>query len=453
MMSIELCRKRVAPRILLTDTKRWAVGVRLGMMFADMGCEVGMLCAVEGHPAHTVRSIQHRFEYDGFRPVASLRAAIESFRPDMILPTCDRGLSHLHRLHSEAHTRRDRWIAECIERSLGPAESFSIISNRYKLLELATEEGIRIPETISLRSDADLERAEELGLPLVIKADGTWGGCGVKVARTREEVRGHYAALSSRRGIGWLMKELALNRDRGNTLHDWRNTRPTLIAQSFIEGRPANCAVACWEGQILAGIAVEVIATNGDQGPASVVEVVQGREMLQAAERIARRLRLSGFFGLDFMVDRATGAAYLIEMNGRSTQPCSLPLGRGRNLPAAMFAKLSGRPEPAPQAITRLNRIAYFPKPAGTVAAAIDLPQWSYYYDIPEDEPALVELLLNQWPDRGLLGRWLDARRGIDRGTAKSRVFEARKGPQIVPPRADKKAGKSFSTGTDLAGD
>src|SRR5581483_3785307 len=144
-----------------------------------------------------------------------------------------------------------------------------VVSNRYQLLKLAAAEGIRIPQTLALRNEADLTRAEELGLPLVIKADGTWGGCGVKVARTREDVRRAYEFLRGRRGIGWLAKELALNRDRGNILHDWRNARPTLIAQSYVEGRPANCAVACWEGKVLAGIAVEVAATNGEHGPAS----------------------------------------------------------------------------------------------------------------------------------------------------------------------------------------
>jgi hypothetical protein len=423
-------------RILLTDTKRWAVGVRIGMVFAQMGCEVGMLCPPEGHPACTVRSIHHRFVYDGFAPVASLRAAIRSFRPDLVLPTCDRGLAHLHRLHDQAWGDGEDWIAACIERSLGSAESFSIVSNRYKLLRLAQEEGIRVPMTLPLASAADLLAAEDMGLPLVVKADGTWGGCGVKVARTHEELEGAYHELHGRCGVPWLMKELALNRDRGNTLNDWRNSHPELIAQRFIEGRPANCAVACWEGKVLGGIAVEVIATNGDRGPASMIEVVEGREMLRAAERIAHRLRLSGFFGLDFMVEPETGAAWLIEMNARSTQPCSLPLGRGRNLPAALCAALAGVPEPESDSVTALNRIAYFPKPAGSFATTEDLPVWSYHYDIPADEPDLVHLLLHQWPDRGILGQWLDRMRGIDRGTGEhNRRTSAliRKKPRTVP--------------------
>jgi len=407
-------------RILLTDTKRWAVGVRIGIELAQMGCDVAMLCPAEGHPVQTVRSIRRRFVYDGFAPVASLRTAIDRFRPDLVLPTCDRGLAHLHRLHDQAWGDGEDWIVACIERSLGPAESYPIVSNRYKLLRLAQEEGIRVPTTMPLSSVSDLPAAEDLGLPLVVKADGTWGGCGVKVARTREELETAFCDLRGRGGVPRLVKELALNRDRCNTLHDWWSFHPEMIAQRFVEGRPANCAVACLEGKVLAGIAVEVIATNGDRGPASMIEIVEGTEMLRAAEKIARRLRLSGFFGLDFMVEPETGAAWLIEMNARCTQPCSLPLGTGRNLPVALCAALAGVPEPESACLTALSRIAYFPKPAGSFADSVDLPVWSYHYDIPADEPDLVHLLLHQWPDRGLLGQWVDRMRGIDRGTGEA---------------------------------
>jgi len=259
---------------------------------------------------------------------------------------------------------------------------------------------------------------EAAGFPVVVKADGTWGGCGVMVARNEAELRAAFGELRGRRGIPWLVKELALNRDRGNTIHDWAHARPALIAQEFVNGRPGNCAVACWEGKVLAGISVEAVATNGERGPASMIEVVEGREMMQAAERIARRLNLSGFFGLDFMVEEGTGSAYLIEMNARSTQPCSLQLGKGRNLPAAICAHLVGKPEPELAVMTTLNRIAYFPRPAGNSAASAGEPAWSYYYDVPMNEPAFVERLLRQWPDRSRLGQWVDRMRGIDRGTA-----------------------------------
>jgi ATP-grasp domain len=154
---------------------------------------------------------------------------------------------------------------------------------------------------------------------------------------------------------------LLLNRDRDWALYDWKQSRRSVIAQSMIDGRPANCAVVCWQGKVLAGIAVEVIKARGATGPATVVQIVQGREMIAAAETLARHLGISGFFGLDFMIERDSGAVYLIEMNPRCTPPCPLHLGNGRNLVAAISAQLSGRPLAKSQPAIEQSFIEYFP--------------------------------------------------------------------------------------------
>src|SRR5204863_8990704 len=81
----------------------------------------------------------------------------------------------------------------------------------------------------------------------------------------------------------------------------WNRWQPAVIAQSYLDGRPANCAVVCAEGKVLARVAVEVLVSKEPTAPAAVVRVVDNAEMMLFAERLARRLGLSGFFGLDFM--------------------------------------------------------------------------------------------------------------------------------------------------------
>jgi len=397
-------------RILLTDTKRGAVGARLGMAFAAMGCELGMVCPWERHPAHGLNAIRRRYEYRGADPLGSLQAAIRDFDPDLVVPTCDWGVQHLHRLYAAAEQSADRKLMECIERSLGAASSFPIVSSRYHLLMLAAEEGVAIPETVEIRHEDDLPRT---GHPIVLKASGTWGGAGVAVARSAADAVQAYRKLMARNSVPWLIRELLLNRDRANTLDGWWNSYPATIAQQWIDGRPANCAVACVDGKVVAGVAVEVLATNGDCGPASLVEVVPGKEMIQAAGRIARRLKLQGFFGLDFMIERATGAVHLIEMNARCTQASALTLGTGHNLPAAMCASLTGRQEPESEPMTRLPRIAYFPKPAQMADPDPRARERNYHYDMPANEPAFMAQILEPWPYRGWLGRWLDRARTL----------------------------------------
>jgi hypothetical protein len=368
-----------------------------------------------GHPVQKLNSVQRRFPYSGFDPLNSVRTAIEVFDPDVVIPSCDRGVQHLHELHSLSQSQGalGRKTAAVIERSLGSPESFPIVSSRYELLRVARSEGILVPDTIAINGSADLKPwTAETASHWVLKADGTWGGRGVRMAQTPIAAERNFLELTRRGQIFDLIKRLILNRDRGWVLLDWKQSRPKVIAQLLIEGRPANCAVVCWQGKMLAGIGVEVIMSQGPKGPAVVVQVVESVEMMLAAERIARRLRLSGFFGLDFMIENGTGATYLIEMNPRCTPPCPLPLGTGRDLPAAMWAQLAAQPVPESRSVTRKNKIAYFPQAWDSADDLLDSsPPDSIYHDIPDGEPEFIRELLHPWSERSLLGRIVDRAR------------------------------------------
>ena len=60
--------------------------------------------------------------------------------------------------------------------------------------------------------------------------------------------------------------------------------------------------------------------------------MLENREMAVAAERIARRLCLSGLHGLDFMLDE-DGRAHLIEINPRFGGAASLGFAAGAPTP------------------------------------------------------------------------------------------------------------------------
>ncbi|MGC1943663.1 MAG: ATP-grasp domain-containing protein, partial [Candidatus Acidiferrales bacterium] len=355
----------MAPHVLLTDTNRWPSPARLAIRLAKAGCNVFAVCPRRGHPLMKTSVVKRTFSYSGVHPLDSLAAAIEETNPQIIIPCDDRGVEHLHELY--AMTRRQgaagEKIAALIEASLGPSDSYPIVSARYDLLRIASEEGLRVPETEPVNRIEDLDSWEaKHGFPLVLKADGTFGGRGVRIARTREQARQFFLEISRPFGAMRVLKRLIVNRDPFWLRPWWNKQQPDVIAQSYIQGRPANCAVVCWQGEVLAGIAVEVVSSEGDTGPASVVRVVDSPEMMRAAERIAGRLKLTGFFGLDFMIEEGSGETYLIEMNPRSTLLCHLPLGSGRDMIEPLFAKLSGQPSRETPAITHNDMIAYFPQ-------------------------------------------------------------------------------------------
>jgi predicted ATP-grasp superfamily ATP-dependent carboligase len=172
----------------------------------------------------------------------------------------------------------------------------------------------------------------------------------------------------------------------------FRRERPAMSVQGYVDGWPANIGVACWQGEVLAAICAESVATTSATGPSTVARIIHNADMIDAATRMVRALGLSGMIGFDFMIEAATGAAYLIEMNPRNTPICSLRLGPGRDLAEALVARIAGRPvrERAPR--TERDIVVFFPDTWQEDPASHFLH--SGFHDVPWEQPDLVRVLM-----------------------------------------------------------
>jgi hypothetical protein len=398
-------KKSLRVRILLADTDRRAYAARLAMAFAAVGCEVSAVCTGH-HPIETIKVLHRRFPYSAVHPLASLLRAIESTKPDLIVPCDDRAVEHLQQLCGR-YGDQNRGVANSIERSLGPLGSYPVVSSRYALLELARGQRIRVPATQYVQSTRDLYQWQaKQPLPWVLKADGTWGGGGVRIVDTPHQAERLFHLLKGPCGLRRAVKRLLVNRDPFYLRAWWQGSSPSVIAQAFVPGRPANCAVACWQGKVLAQDCVEVLAASRPTGPGSVVRRISNPEMISAAERIAEKLHLSGFFGLDFIIESGSGATYLLEMNPRCTPLSQIQLGLGTDMVGALHAVLAGRPLPAapPSARNGCEVIAYFPQPRNSNSEFRELSLQNF----PHGEPELAKALLRPFPERTLLYRIVD---------------------------------------------
>lgn len=399
-------RTAAAPSILLTATLRWPIAARLAIAFDKLGARVEAACPHQ-HPVTKTRALRRSHPYSALMPLRSLRAAIASAQPDLIIPCDDNAALHLHQLYARAAGPDPAATAlrEVIARSLGKPEACPLATARGRFMALAAEEGVRIPETTVAATPSDLDAwLSRHPLPTVIKIDCTWGGQGVAIVRNHDEARRVFGFMASRPSMRNAMARLLLDRDPSPLLNSLRKSRRTVTLQDFITGSPANRAVACWQGQVLAGTSVEAIKTQHPTGPATVVRVIENREMSEAVNRLVRRLGLSGLWGIDFVLEASTGAAYMIEMNPRATPICHLPLGPGHDLPAALCAHLAGAPAVAPLAAIDPAVIALFPGEWQRNPASAHLR--SDYHDIPWDEPGLVqECVERPWSERGLIAR------------------------------------------------
>jgi hypothetical protein len=228
----------------------------------------------------------------------------------------------------------------------------------------------------------------------------------VAIVRSASDASQALRSLLKANGAGRAWKRFLLNR-HPLSLWLWHRARtPAITVQAFVQGRPATMLCACRNGEVQASVTVDVLASSGATGAATVIRLLKNEEMERAARLLARRFQLNGLHGLDFMIEDGTGAAHLIEVNPRATQ-----LGHLEVLPqgslAIVLARALGDQSPAPQAGRRTiggETIVLFPQEWKTNPTNPLLKE--AYHDVPWEQPKLVmELIRDPWPARRILNR------------------------------------------------
>jgi ATP-grasp domain len=384
------------PKILICASLWWPSSARLAVAFLRHGCSVSVVCP-PGHPLRYVSGVSSVYPYEGMAPLGLVRAAIRSTQPTIIVPCDDMSVWQLHALHE---TEPD--LRPVIERSLGAAEAYPTIQHRAELLRVAQELGIRVPYTQTLNSAEEL-KSWGFDQPAVLKLDGTWGGEGVAIVDSLEEATQRFNAAPRTMKAWMAWKRFLVNR-HFFALWAWRRRQSSqMTIQEYIPGHPATTMFACWQGEVLASSTVEVLVSQAPTGAANVVQAIKHDEIENAVRVLSRKLNLSGFHGLDFVLERDTKAAYLVELNPRATQLGHLNLSAKGDLAGVMAGKLKNEAPSEAAAFAGdqiLDRtIAFFPHTFKTNPRCADL--YDGYHDVPWDEPALVrELMAESWPER-----------------------------------------------------
>ncbi len=250
---------------------------------------------------------------------------------------------HLHALYEQITTLGEKGaeICDLIERSLGAPSSFPIVYERGQFLEFARKAGVQVPRTQVLTGVADLEEwVSQERLPDGAEGKRNFWKCdGVRIVRNRTEGKAALRFLKAPPLLLRAIKRAVVNHDYTLIRRSALRVRSAVIAQSFVAGREATSALACWQGKVMAALHFEVLNKSESSGPATVLRLIENAEMSATAETIVRGLSLSGFHGLDYMLEPESGNAHLIEINPRSTQVGHLPMGPGRDLPAALFSR------------------------------------------------------------------------------------------------------------------
>jgi carbamoylphosphate synthase large subunit len=383
--------------VLIVAAKWWPLSARLALALHRHGCEVRAICPA-GHPLTRLSCIRRIYPYGGIFSLSSLRRALQESRVDVVIPCDDGVVAQLHALYE-----LDSSLRPLIASSLGSPDSYSMVESRHRFLGMALKLGIRVPRTRRVAGAQDLAAWHaDTGSAAVLKVDGETGGNGVRISRSFDDSLAAWRELSAPTSYATACKRLVIDRD---PLALWMRERHhvrDVTVQEFIPGRPANSMLVARRGELLSIVSVIVVAAEGPTGAATIVRVIQNEQMRKAAELVVSQLKLSGFYGLDFIIESGTGTPVLIEMNPRCTQLGHIELAEEGCLAGVFAAAMRGEPRPPAQNPIPGHKIALFPQ-----ALAAGEPCRAYldasYHDVPSEEPQLVsELILKSWPQR----RW-----------------------------------------------
>ena len=356
------------------------------------GFEVATV-APSDHGVRRVEAIKIHYRSVSYSASASfIDRVIEQWPPDIVIPCDDLAICRLHELYAQgirSDGRDPEAIKALVENSLGNPASYSLTEKRSEFMAFAKGEGLRIPDTIPIKDAEDLaDRLETSNFPQVLKLDGTSSGLGVRIVNNVDQAKCAYHELVTM--FGWLraskraLKELSFR----PFVCRWRGQIPSITLQRFIPGVPANRAVMCWHGEVLAGLSVEAVKTAHTTGPATVVRILDNAEMAETTRHVVRCLGLSGFIGFDFILEGTSGRPFLIEMNPRPTPVCHFSFDSETDLIGALFTKLTDREPTKLKVQLPKKMIALFPEEFRRDPKSDYL--LSCHHDAPWEEPELI---------------------------------------------------------------
>lgn len=232
--------------------------------------------------------------------LAAIIDAIESTNADILLPL-DVGAI---RLVAEYNDSLSRIIAVA---PVPEVNSFDSANDKWLLSLWLKENGITHPETSLFKKNQNLDEViSTLTFPIIIKPTLGFGGNGIKIIQTAEELQ------------NW-------NREFDHS-EDY-------IFQAYIKGYDIDCSVISLDGKIFVHTIQKSIKYLKDDPWAYAMDFAENAEVFRIVTEIVEKFNWSGVNNIALRYDEDTDQFKIIEMNPRFWASVLATLFTGVNFP------------------------------------------------------------------------------------------------------------------------
>ena len=257
--------------------------------------------------------------------ISSIVEAAGRFDVAVIMPVTDATMQVIA-------AQRDRFPTS-MTGAVPSVDRYDLVSDKYRLVQLAHELGVPIPDTIFVEDGHLPKDMSNVGdYPLVVKpgrslvlADGIWTKTTVHHVANRQELEKLY------RETPYLQ-------------------RPSLL-QRRVEGEGQGIFAICDQGAPLALFAHRRLREKPPSGGVSVLResIELPKAMVEYAVRLLQNIGWHGVAMVEFKVERETGIPQLMEINGRFWGSLQLALDAGINFPFLLYQLATHQPVAVPR--------------------------------------------------------------------------------------------------------
>src|SRR5579864_6901237 len=242
---------------------------------------------------------------------AALLALVRSQQYDLVLPASDPALAALAESYDE--------LGRLLHVGCPTPHTVERVLNKSLTLGVARRSGIHVPMSWTISSASDLESiTPELRFPVVVKPETKGAGPATRVFYFSSP-----AELSS-----------ALR------INNWGS----LLVQEYYPGVGVGVEILIHNGECVAKFQHRRLKEAPATGGVAVVAVSEEIDprLFQTSMTLLRALEWEGVAMVEFRVDRETGSAILMEVNGRFWGSVSLPIMAGVDFPLYYWQVIHG---------------------------------------------------------------------------------------------------------------
>ncbi|MHB8495511.1 MAG: ATP-grasp domain-containing protein [Casimicrobiaceae bacterium] len=318
--------------LLVSTATNWLGAARMPAALGNAGFDVSLLT-----PADSLAAKSRYVRRIGYLPqdatplqwVFAFAAMVKATGPRLVVPCDDTSVRLMQMLvltpPDNLQSAQYIKLAGLIRESLGTPDYYRASVDKTLLPAAAKALGVRVPPCIVTDElqDACSFAEHQVVIKRGIGAAGEW----VAIVPDRTQL------------------EQQFSRFMAATMLEIEGAAKTqVLVQAHISGSIVDQSMVAWQGATLAGFVREKLIKHPPLGPATVVRVLHLPEVRKFSDRLAAGLGMSGFFAIEYIVERSTGDAYLIEINRRATSGITLGAMVGVDLCQALYAALNGGP-------------------------------------------------------------------------------------------------------------